>query len=89
MLGIKKAIDSTLDIPLVETTEKDFKIKCKYELAPFRTTNEKDNIKACTFYDYAPQIFANIRKTCGIKKAQYSNSLGPEHILGYMFNANF
>eukprot|EP00347_Sterkiella_histriomuscorum_P010876 403374581 len=88
MLGIKKAIDSTLDIPMLEPTEKDFKIKCKHELVPFRT-QAKDDIKACTFYDYAPQIFANIRKTCGIKKAQYSNSLGPEHILGYMFNANF
>ena len=53
MLGIKKAIDSTLDIPLLDPTEKDFKIRCKYELAPFRTS-AKDNIKACTFYDYAP-----------------------------------
>ena len=53
MLGIKKAVDSTLDIPLLEPTEKDFKIKCKYELAPFRTET-KDNIKACTFFDYAP-----------------------------------
>ena len=67
MLGIRKAVDSTLDIPLVEPTEKDFKIRCKYELAPFRTET-KDNIKACTFYDYAPQIFASIRKTCGVKK---------------------
>lgn len=53
MLGIKKAIDSTLDIPLLEPTDKDYKIKCKYELAPFRT-NAKDNIKACTFIDYSP-----------------------------------
>ena len=89
MLGIKKAIDSTLDIPLLEPTERDFNIKCRYELVPFRTASNKDNIKACTFYDYAPQIFANIRKTCGVKKAVYSDSLGPEHILGYMFNANF
>ncbi len=88
MLGIKKAIDATLDIPMIECTEKDFKIRCRYELAPFRTASE-DNIKACTFYDYAPQIFANIRKTFGIKKQQYSSSLGPEHILGFMFNANF
>jgi hypothetical protein len=53
MLGIKKAIDATLDIPLVEATEKDYKIRCKYELAPYKT-DAKDNIKACTFYDYAP-----------------------------------
>lgn len=53
MLGIKKAIDSTLDIPMIQTTEKDFKIKSRYEIAPFRT-DAKDNIKACTFFDYAP-----------------------------------
>jgi 1-phosphatidylinositol-4-phosphate 5-kinase len=88
MMGIKKAIDSTLDIPLLEITEKEFKIRCKYELAPYRTS-ARDNIKACTFYDYAPQVFASIRKTCGVKKDLYSNSLGPDNILGYMFNANF
>lgn len=88
MMGIKKAIDSTLDIPLLEITEKEYKIRCKYELAPYRTS-ARDNIKACTFYDYAPQVFASIRKTCGVKKDLYSNSLGPDNILGYMFNANF
>jgi 1-phosphatidylinositol-4-phosphate 5-kinase len=88
MMGIKKAIDSTLDIALLEVTDKEYYIRCKYEIAPYRI-NAKDNIKACTFYDYAPQIFASIRKTSGIKKDTYSNSLGPDNILGYMFNANF
>lgn len=88
MMGIKKAIDSTFDIPLIDVTEKEFNIKCRYELAPYRTSAE-DNVKACTFYDYAPQIFASIRKTFGIKKDIYSKSLGPDNILGYMFNANF
>ena len=53
MLGIKKSVDSTLDIPLVQTTDKDFKIKCKYEIAPYRTESS-DNVKACEFFDYAP-----------------------------------
>jgi len=88
MLGIKKSVDATLDIPLVQPNEKDFKIKCKFEIAPYRTQSS-DTIKACDFFDYAPQIFASIRKTCGINKKDYSDSLGPEHILGYMFNANF
>ncbi len=88
MMGIKKAIDSTLENPLYEITEKEYNIKCQYEIAPYRT-NQRDNIKACTFFDYAPQIFASIRKTYGIKKDTYSNSLGPDNILGYMFNANF
>ena len=87
-MGIKKAIDSALENPLYEITEKEYNIKCQYEIAPYRT-NQRDNIKACTFFDYAPQIFASIRKTYGIKKDTYSNSLGPDNILGYMFNANF
>jgi 1-phosphatidylinositol-4-phosphate 5-kinase len=88
MMGIKKAIDSTLDFPLLDIYDKDYNIKCQYELAPYRTS-ARDNIKACTFYDYAPQVFASIRKTFQIKKDLYSKSLGPDNILGYMFNANF
>lgn len=53
MLGIKMAIDSTLDIPGIKTTDKDFNLKCKYEIAPYRTESG-DSVKACTFYDYAP-----------------------------------
>lgn len=57
MLGIKKAIDSSHDISLVGVTDKDFKLKCQYEIAPYRT-DSGDLVKACTFFDYAPQIFA-------------------------------
>jgi hypothetical protein len=53
MLGIKKSVDSTLDLPLVRATQKDFSLKCLYEIAPYRTESG-DNVKACTFYDYAP-----------------------------------
>ena len=28
MLGIKKSVDSTLDIPLLNATDKDFNLKC-------------------------------------------------------------
>lgn len=53
MLGIKKAVDSTFDIPLLHATDKDFHLKCKYEIAPYRT-DSGDSVKACTFFDYAP-----------------------------------
>lgn len=53
MLGIKKAVDSTLDIPLLQPTDKDFHLKCQYEIAPYRT-DAGDMVKACTFFDYAP-----------------------------------
>jgi len=53
MLGIKKSIDSTLDIPMIDLSDKDYRIKCSYQIAPF-TTDPKDMIKSCIFYDYAP-----------------------------------
>ena len=37
MIGIKKSVDASLDIPMYYPTEKDFKIKCMYEIAPYRT----------------------------------------------------
>ena len=61
MLGIKKAIDSVIDFPFNEIQKKDFNIKWKCEIAPWRTS-EDDNLKAWTFYDYAPQVFHFIRK---------------------------
>ena len=53
MLGIKKAVDSTLDLPLIKATDKDFDLRCQYEIAPYRTESG-DSVKACTFFDYAP-----------------------------------
>lgn len=53
MLGIKKAVDSAYEIPLLKITDKDFKLKCRFDIAPYRT-DSGDSIKACTFYDYAP-----------------------------------
>ena len=88
MLGIKKSVDATLDLPMYRATDKEYKIKCVYEIAPYRT-DSLDKVKACSFYDYAPQIFADIRKLCGVSKSHYSDSLGPEQIMGFMFNANF
>lgn len=78
MIGIKKAVDSAFDYPLLKVTDKDFKLRCQYELAPFRQGNSEENVKACTFIDYAPQIFAQIRKASGIQKEEYSRALGPE-----------
>jgi hypothetical protein len=88
MLGIKKSVDATLEIPMYRATDKEYKIRCKYEIAPYRTESS-DKVKACSFYDYSPQIFADIRKLCGVTKSHYSDSLGPEQIMGFMFNANF
>jgi len=53
MIGIKKSVDSALDFPLIKTTDKDYTLRCQYEIAPYRTESV-DSVKACTFYDYAP-----------------------------------
>lgn len=88
MLGVKKAVDAVLDVPLLEIQEKDFKIKCVYEIAPWRSSDD-ESLKACRFFDYAPQVFESIRKKFGIRRDQYSRSLGPEQILSYMLQGQF
>lgn len=88
MLGVKKAIEAVIDFPMFEIQSKDFKIKCVYEIAPWRTT-ENDNLKACVFMDYAPQIFDSIRKKFNVEREDYSRSLGPDQILTNLLTGEF
>jgi 1-phosphatidylinositol-4-phosphate 5-kinase len=37
---------------------------------------------SCSFYDFAPKIFYNLRKIYGIENEDYLKSLGPENFLG-------
>ena len=53
MLGIKKSVDATLEIPMYRATDKEYKIRCQYEIAPYRT-DSAEKVKACQFYDYSP-----------------------------------
>lgn len=82
------SVDATLDIPMFEPTDKDYKIKCQFGVAPYKT-NSSDVVKACQFFDYAPKIFASIRKQSGISKKKYLDSLGPDLIFSFIFNGNF
>lgn len=88
MLGIKMAVDATFDSPMFTPTDKDYKIRCELQVAPYKTETS-DLVKACSFFDYAPKIFASIRKFSGVTKEQYLESLGPEKILSYIFKSNF
>ena len=88
MLGIKMAVDATFDSPMYTPTDKDYQIRHELQVAPYKTA-DSDLVKACSFYDYAPKIFASIRKFSGVTKEQYLESLGPEKILGYIFKSNF
>ena len=88
MLGIKMSVDATFDSPMFTPTDKDYTIRCELQVAPYKTENS-DLVKACSFFDYAPKIFASIRKFSGVTKEQYLESLGPEKILSYIFKSNF
>jgi 1-phosphatidylinositol-4-phosphate 5-kinase len=73
---------------MFELQKKDFKIKCVYEIAPWRTSDE-DNLKACVFLDYAPQVFDSIRKKFNVEREEYSKSLGPDQILTNLLTGEF
>jgi len=88
MLGIKKAIEAVIDFPLFELQKKDFKIKWVYEIAPWRTS-DTDNLKACSFLDYAPHVFDSIRKKFDVEREEYSRSLGPDQILSNLLTGEF
>jgi len=82
------AVDANLNLPMYQPTDKDYKIRCTFNMDSYKT-EKSDNVKSCSFFDYAPKIFASIRKFSGITKEQYLESLGPKKILGYMFKCNF
>jgi hypothetical protein len=53
MLGIRKSVDAVYDNPMYKATDSEYKIRCKYEIAPYRTDAD-DKVHSCDFYDYAP-----------------------------------
>lgn len=44
--------------------------------------------KLCTFFDYAPHVFNEIRKLYGIKNEAYIQSIGPESMMNNWINGN-
>ena len=78
LFGVKRAVDSLPELPLYQIRDNDFTIKCSYNLV---TWLESDNEhKTCVFYDYAPEVFNEIRKVFGISKERYSAALNPAQI---------
>jgi len=67
---------------------KDFKLKYYFELVPRRTSGEKNAFKICKFFDYAPNVFCEIRKLYGIKNEDYLRSIGPETMLSNLIKGN-
>lgn len=89
MLGIQRSLDGTLDLSNFEPKQKDFAQRSIHQVAPPSNINPIDLEKACTFFDYAPQVFAAIRRSSGIRKERYGKALGPEQVLGYVFSGKF
>lgn len=59
------AVDANLNLPMYQPTDKDYKIRCTFNMDSYKT-EKSDNVKSCSFFDYAPKIFASIRKFSGI-----------------------
>jgi len=87
MLGIQKAVNSTVERS--ETlSHKDFNLKYIFELISKRTGEIKDTYKICTFFDYAPNVFLELRRLFGIKNEDYLKSIGPESMLNGLIKGN-
>jgi len=87
MLGIQTAIKSVVErAENVDT--KDFKVKFIFELVPKRTSVTKDSVKICTFFDYAPSVFYELRRLFGIKNSDYLKSIGPEAMLSNLIKGD-
>jgi 1-phosphatidylinositol-4-phosphate 5-kinase len=87
MLGIQTAVKSAIQKP-DNFTSKDFNAKHIFELVPKRTSETKSSFKICTFFDYAPSVFYDLRKLYGIRNEDYLRSIGPEHMLGNLIKGN-
>ncbi|KAM3133933.1 hypothetical protein pb186bvf_013899 [Paramecium bursaria] len=80
MIGLQMAVKSVNSVDDYDVSQRDFKLKYYFELLPRRATNNL-NLKVCKFYDYAPQVFNQIRKLYMIDSDSYLGSIGPETIL--------
>ena len=87
MLGIQMAIKSAVE-SAENLSKKDFHIKYIFELVPKRTSEMKGAYKICKFFDYAPNIFLEIRRLFGINNEDYLKSIGPESMLNGLIKGN-
>jgi len=87
MLGIQLAVKSVIE-KADNVTNKDFEVKFIFELVPKRTNETKDSVKICTFFDYAQNVFYEIRRLFGIKNEDYLRSIGPEAMLSNLIKGN-
>lgn len=67
MIGVNKAIRAVWDADSHIMTKNDYIIKDVFQLNYDRSIDEKQQLKGtCSFSNYAPYVFANIRKAYGI-----------------------
>lgn len=67
MIGVYKAIRAVWDADDHIPTQNDYWIKDVFQLNYDRSVDERQQLKGtCSFSNYAPYVFANIRKLYGI-----------------------
>jgi 1-phosphatidylinositol-4-phosphate 5-kinase len=80
LIGIKKSLSCSLDIPGTELIPWEFeKVLCNE--SEWISSNDEQMNMVFKFYDYAPKVFQRLRKLKGITEEDYMKSLGPEQIL--------
>jgi 1-phosphatidylinositol-4-phosphate 5-kinase len=88
MLGIQKSVKANLVDGFNVISEEDFMKIDKYDLKQSEKTT-KSHEKTSKFRDFAPLVFANIRKMCDVTELSYLESLGVENIMESMMKCEF
>lgn len=88
MIGIKQAVGSLFESPIYEPNDRDYRVKYMYTSQWLGSSDDYDGGEF-KFIDYAPKIFADIRKKDGIKNGDYLASIGPDHIFNYIWTNDF
>lgn len=71
MVGIQKSVRSQSYSERSELTARDFQHRYMFDLKPTTlNVREKECEAPCTFYDYAPSVFNNIRRLFGVTNSE-------------------
>lgn len=81
MIGIRMALKSVVKIAEYrERNENDYQLEVTFDLIQERL-NSFDAKQACSFFEFAPLIFNDIRETFEISPMDFLRSIGPENLL--------
>lgn len=82
MLGIRQSVINVMHEEVFELLDQDFNRKYCYELVAKKTKNMRGVFE---FFDFSPRVFHLIRNIYGISANAYLKSIGPENLIGSLF----